>query len=126
MIFLWQAELLDAAAGVFIRFRLGGVGAEERNTLNITQQLCEYDNTDIPAYILLIPLPSDYLSPQHLLQDLHPSTHRRHVCQQPEGLHPAWPKEACGPADQQLLASYTRGPIKMVPAQGEQRLEALL
>lgn len=25
MIFLWQAELLDAAAGVFIRYRLGGV-----------------------------------------------------------------------------------------------------
>ena len=31
LIFPRQAELLDAAAGVFIRFRLGGVRAERRN-----------------------------------------------------------------------------------------------
>lgn len=33
VILLWQAELLDAAAGVFIRFRLGGVRTQRGNSL---------------------------------------------------------------------------------------------
>ena len=35
LIFPPQAELLDAAAGVFIRFRLGGVRAKLRNIANL-------------------------------------------------------------------------------------------
>ena len=35
LIFPPQAELLDAAAGVFIRFRLGGVRAKLRNVTNL-------------------------------------------------------------------------------------------
>lgn len=73
-----------------------------------------------------MPLPSDHLSSQHLLQDLYPSAHCGCVCQQPKGLHTAKPEEACGPADQQWLANHAGGPIRVVPTYGEQQLEAVL
>lgn len=113
----WQAELLDAAAGVFIRFRLGGVSV--LNHLPATRMWRQRPT----CYTMLS---SDHFPSRHLLQDLHPPSHHRCVCQQPKGLHPAGPQEACGLAERQEPACVAGGPVRVVPAYREQQLEAVL